>query len=304
VKRSGIDRLLSQVSSVGFDPAIDDKSAVWHDLSRRIQDQCADPRDFSSQREAWRYLAEPREIPAAERWLLRRSGKSRDGFISRYVNRPVSRTVSRFLLRTPMTPNLWTVLITFFPILGFLFLIRGTYAGFVIGAALCNVHSILDGCDGEIARAKYLDSDKGPGVDAFGDLIALLLFSIGLGLGLSRSAQHAVSHWIFLTEGILTAVFIAMRLGPNHVLDMFRRGSKAVAFSKDDEWLSRSGGRIFGKRITSLGFELTKRDVVFSTFLIVAALGLARWILHFLFIFAVATFTLSWSGRVRRETIA
>src|SRR4029077_1770847 len=125
-----------------------------------------------------------------ERWLLRRSAKSRDGFVSRYLNRPISRTVSQFLLKTSITPNLWTVLITAFPLIGFLFLVRGTYAGFVIGAVLFNAHSILDGCDGEIARAKYLDSEKGPGVDAFGDLIALLLFSLGLGFGFFPSPQH------------------------------------------------------------------------------------------------------------------
>jgi phosphatidylglycerophosphate synthase len=303
VKRNGIDELLSDVISLEFDPALGDGSAVWQKLSKRVQDQCANP-GSPSQGDAWCYLAGPREIPQAERWLLRRSAKSRDGFVSRYLNRPISRTVSQFLLKTSITPNLWTVLITAFPLIGFLFLIRGTYAGFVIGAVLFNVHSILDGCDGEIARAKYLDSEKGPGVDAFGDLIALLLFSLGLGFGLFRSAQqHGVTHWVFLSEGVLTCVFIALRLVPNHALDMLRRGPAAVAFSKDDERLRRSGGRIFGDRFTSWGFELTKRDVVFLAFLIVTALGLARWILHLLFVFALATFILSCHGRAGRETM-
>jgi hypothetical protein len=193
-------------------------------------------------------------------------------------------------------------LITAFPVIGFLFLIRGTYPGFVIGALLFNLHSILDGCDGEIARAKYLDSEKGPGVDAIGDLIALLLFSIGLGFGLFRSAhQNLVGQWAFLSEGVLASVFIALRLGPDHVLDLLRRGPAAVVFTKDDERLRRSGGRFFGDRLTSFGFELAKRDVAFFLFLIVIALGGARWILHLLFIYAVATWTLSWRGRAGRE---
>src|SRR5438270_586759 len=244
--------------------------------------------------DGWRYLLSGSDIGRGERWLLRRSGKSRDGIVSRYLNRPISRAVSRILLKIPMTPNLWTLLIILFPVIGFLFLIRGDYSGFVVGAALFNFHSILDGCDGEIARAKYLDSETGPGGDASGDLISLLLFSLGLGFGLFRGAQqHAVNQWIFLSEGVLTFVFIALRLGPDHVLDLFLRGPAAVVYSKNDDRLRRSGGRVFGDRLTSWAFELTKRDVVFLAFLISAALGLAGWILHVLFVYALVTLILS-----------
>ena len=119
-----------------------------------------------------------------------------------------------------------------------------------------------------------------------------------------RVQQHAVGHWVFLSEGVLTSVFIALRLVPDHALDLLRRGPEAVAYSKNDDRLRRSGGRIFGDRFTSWAFELTKRDVVFLAFLIGAALGLARWILHLLFVYALATLILSWRGRAGRETMA
>lgn len=300
VKRTGVEQLLRDSISLEFDPALGDESAVWAKLWEQIE---VSPVHFGS--DGWQYLINAKEIPSAERWLLRGSGKSRDGIVSRYLNRPISRAVSQFLLKTSMTPNLWTVLITAFPLIGFMFLIRGTYSGFVIGALLFNVQSVLDGCDGEIARAKYLDSEKGPGIDAVGDLISLLLFSVGLGFGLSRSAQpHAVSHWVFLLEGVLTAVFLAVRLGPDHVLDLLRRGPAAVVSTQNDQRLGRSSGRVFGDRFTAWAFELTKRDVVFFVFVIGVALGLARWILHLLFVYALVTLILSWQGRTRRETIA
>jgi phosphatidylglycerophosphate synthase len=300
VKRHGLEQFVHDSAPLENDATIGDESAVWQKLWQRVQNACVDAAPRKS--ESWRYVGDGGDVACAEGWLLRGSGKSRDGFVSRYLNRPISRTVSRFLVKTSITPNLWTILITAFPVIGFLFLIRGTYPGFVIGALLFNLHSILDGCDGEIARAKYLDSEKGPGVDAIGDLIALLLFSIGLGFGLFRGAhQNLVSQWAFLSEGVLASVFIALRLGPDHVLDLLRRGPAAVVFTKDDERLRRSGGRFFGDRLTSLGFELAKRDVAFFLFLIVIALGGARWILHLLFIYAVATWTLSWRGRAGRE---
>ncbi len=293
VKRTGVEQLLREAISLEFDPGLGDESAVWTKLWQQIE---VSPVHFDS--DGWQYLVNSREIPSAERWLLRGSGKSRDGFVSRYLNRPISRAVSQFLVKTPITPNFWTILITAFPVIGFLFLIRGSYFGFVVGALLFNVHSILDGCDGEIARAKYLDSEKGPGIDAIGDLIALLLFSIGLGFGLFRSPhQGSAGQWAFLSEGVLACVFIGLRLGPDHVLDLLRRGPAAVVFTQDDDRLRRSGGRFFGDRLTSLGFELTKRDVAFFIFLVAIAAGLARWVLHLLFFYAVGTLILSWRGR-------
>ena len=300
VKRTGVEQLLRDAISLEFDSALGDESAVWAKLWEQIE---VSPVHFGS--DGWQYLVKVKEIPSAERWLLRGSGKSRDGFVSRYMNRPISRTVSQILLKTSMTPNFWTWLITILPLIGFFLLVRGDYLGFLIGAALFNLHSILDGCDGEIARAKYLDSEKGPGIDAIGDLISLLLFSLGLGIGLSRGAQpHPVSHGIFLSEGILTFVFLALRLGPDHVMDLYRRGPAGVISTENDERLRRSGGRFFGDQFTSWAFELTKRDVVFFAFLIAAAVGLARWTLHLLFCYALITLILSRLGRSRRETAA
>lgn len=303
VKRRGLDEFIHESLTVERDQAFTEESQSWQKLWQQVEEACRQPR-VSKTELSWRYVEGCWEIARCERWLIHGSGKSRDGFVSRYLNRPISRTVSRFLVKTSITPNLWTVLITVFPMIGFLFLIRGTYSGFVIGAALFNLHSILDGCDGEIARAKYLDSEKGPGVDAIGDLISLLLFSIGLGFGLFRSAQpQTVSQCVFLSEGVLAFVFIAWRLVPDHVLDLLRRGPAAVVFTQDDDRLRRSGERFFGDRLTSWGFELTKRDVAFFVFLIAIALGLARWILHLLFIYALATFILSWRGRAGGKTM-
>jgi phosphatidylglycerophosphate synthase len=297
VKRSGLEQFVRDSVPLDLDQRFVNESTLWQELWGTFEGDC---RRALPQNGSWRYVSEPGDIPRSEQWLLLGSGKSRDGFVSRYLNRPVSRAVSQFLLKTPMTPNLWTLLITLFPIVGFLFLIRGDYFGFVAGAALYQIHSILDGCDGEIARAKYLDSEKGPGFDALGDLIALLLFSLGLGVGLFRAADAAsFSRWVFLGEGVLCFLLIASRLGP-HAFDLLRRGPVAVASSEHDESLRHSGGWVFGAQLTSMAFELTKRDIVFLAFLVLAALGLAQWILHLLFVYAVATTILLRHGRVTR----
>jgi phosphatidylglycerophosphate synthase len=296
VNRHGLEQFGHDSVPLENDSTIGDEPAFWERLWQRFESACV---RASHQIDIWRYLTRDSDIARCERWLLRGSGKSRDGLVSRYLNRPISRAVSRFVVKTSITPNGWTWLITLLAVVGFFFLTRGHYWGFVIGAALFHVHSILDGCDGEIARAKYLDSEKGPGLDALGDLIALLLFSLGVGFGLSRaSAGNGLPAWIFLTEGFLSFLFIAARLGP-HTYDLLRRGPAAVASSAHDESLRSAGGRFFGAGFTSLAFELTKRDVVYFAFLLLAALGLTQWILHLLFVYAVATLLLRKSGAAR-----
>jgi len=82
--------------------------------------------------------------------------KPQDGFVSRFLNRPISRRITSFLLKFPLHPNAWTISIFVLPVIASVFLARGDYVSVIIGAAVFQAFSILDGCDGEIARAKNL----------------------------------------------------------------------------------------------------------------------------------------------------
>ena len=67
---------------------------------------------------------------------------------------------------------------------------------------------MLDGCDGEIARAKYLESDRGGRVDSYCDMIGGFLFVLGLGVGLSRvSFPHTD---LYVVEGVLSVVLVSL----------------------------------------------------------------------------------------------
>src|SRR5437660_9976827 len=123
--------------------------------------------------------------------------KPQDGFVSRFLNRPISRRITSFLLKFPLHPNAWTISIFVLPVIASVFLARGDYVSVIIGAAVFQAFSILDGCDGEIARAKNLESKFGERLDYFCDFMASLLYVLALGLGLRR-----------VTEGIICAVLI------------------------------------------------------------------------------------------------
>ena len=212
--------------------------------------------------------------------------KPQDGFVSRFLNRPISRRITNVLLQFPIHPNAWTISIFVLPLIACVFLARGNYVSIVIGAAIFQVFSILDGCDGEISRAKNLESKLGERLDYFCDFIASLLYVLALGFGLHRSS-----------EGIACAVLITA----NELLLRAGKSQTAVAPSTSHEsfytrhraMIGHSGLLNLGERFVWWLFQLTKRDMAIVVFLILALLGLAEWILHLWMIVAGASLVLS-----------
>jgi phosphatidylglycerophosphate synthase len=218
--------------------------------------------------------------------------KPQDGFVSRFLNRPISRCITPFLLKFAIHPSAWTISIFVLPLIACLFFVRGDYVSVAIGAAIFQAFSILDGCDGEIARAKNLESKFGERLDHFCDFLASLLYVLALGLGLHR-----------LSEGVVCAVLITAN-------EWLLRGGKSeisVASSTLHESLyARHRGMIGHSGLLNLGerfvwwlFQLTKRDMTVFVFLVLALLGLAEWILHLWMIVAGASVILSAIAAIR-----
>jgi len=212
--------------------------------------------------------------------------KPQDGFVSRFLNRPISRRITAFLLKFPIRPNGWTVSIFVLPLIAGVFLVRGDYVSIIIGAAIFQVFSILDGCDGEIARAKNLESKLGERLDYLCDFIASLLYVLTLGVGLHRSS-----------EGIVCAVLITA----NELFLRVSRSKMAVAssplhdsfYARHHAMIGHSGLLKLGERSVWWLFQLTKRDMAILVFLMLALLDLADWILNLWTIVAGASLVLS-----------
>ncbi len=233
------------------------------------------------------YLTNPAQIPRCEQRLLGESGKSQDGLVSRFINRPFSRAITRLLLKTPITPSAWTLAIFFLQIAGAILLFRGDRAGIILGLCFFQFYSILDGCDGEIARAKYLSSPRGAQLDTWCDTIGHLLMVVSLGFGLGRQVplyfyeSMAVAGLIFANELLLAAPAGATRSSTEPESALYPRHQKMLANSG----LLARGGRVLGWLV-----QLTKRDVAVLFFLVLGIVGRPAWILHLLGV--VAAFSL------------
>ena len=300
VNRRALANFISLAPVLELETLIVDAVELWKKLARVFAEVCRDAGE-TGRIAGWRYVAEPREIARCERWFLRDTSKPQDGFIARFLNRPISRTISRRLLKSSVTPNAWTWSILVLPIAGFVSLRRGDYLGFVSGAALFQIYSIVDGCDGEIARAKYLESDRGRRFDTLCDVLGSVVFAIGLGLGLYRTNSR---DWLYMGEGIFCALIIAANewlLRTPKIETDFTPSTltNETLYPRHRALIQRSGLLFLGEKVVWWLFQLTKRDVAIFLFLLLAIAGRPQWILHLWIAVSTVSLLLAVIARLR-----
>ncbi|MGH7910478.1 MAG: HAD hydrolase-like protein, partial [Candidatus Dormibacteraceae bacterium] len=123
--------------------------------------------------EAWWFDVDtPRDHRKGSRYLLRATGKPLDGAIAAHLNRAISQRV--------LTPALLAVFPRITPnqvtLIAFAVMVAAA-ATFAVGAPipaalLVAFSSVLDGCDGEVARLTYRSSTYGTFLDAVLDRVA------------------------------------------------------------------------------------------------------------------------------------
>jgi phosphatidylglycerophosphate synthase len=153
--------------------------------------------------EAGRFpLTEAADARPAETWLLRSLIKQREGFMSRHFERKISLAITRRLAVTRVTPDLMTLVSVGIGLLGAQFFLSASPVYQLVGALLFLTHSILDGCDGELARLKFMESPHGAILDFWGDNVVHVGVFACMAVGLSF-AQEAT--WP-LALGALTVI--------------------------------------------------------------------------------------------------
>ena len=158
-------------------------------------------------------VGSPGDAVAAERALLATLGSPSDGPIARF-DRALSTRLSRHLVRTPLRPNHITTIGTLIGLTGAWCLAQGSYAWEVLGALLFWLAVIVDGCDGEVARLKFLESRIGYLYDVTTDNIVHAAIFAGMGIGLYRAdpTQPFLLLGALLVGGLVAATAATMSL--------------------------------------------------------------------------------------------
>jgi phosphatidylglycerophosphate synthase len=135
----------------------------------------------------WQRVLTPQERLLAEQKLNRSLVKPTDGIFAR-MNRKVSIPISRQIIRFPITPNMVSLFTLGVSLTAGVFFAFGGYRNMLLGAILSLFASILDGCDGEVARLKLQESAFGCWLETICDYLYYLFIFSGMTIGLVRTS--------------------------------------------------------------------------------------------------------------------
>lgn len=199
--------------------------------------------------------------------ILRGTAKPGDGLVSRWFNRPISQRISWVVLLIPgARPIHATIAAALFALVMFWGVLTGGKEGLMLGGILFQAASVIDGVDGEMARATFRATDFGKSLDSAIDMATNFLFVLALTLHLGRHGPPYVLWMGFWSIGLMVtgAVLIGWRT---------RAGGAPLSF----DLLKRSGPiHNLVDLIYWVVQTLSSRDCFAFLFMILIILGLAH----------------------------
>ena len=145
-------------------------------------------------------------LAAVEHGLFKGLESASDGWVDRHLNRKLSRWFSQRFVRMTLTPHHITFLACAIGLLAAFCFAQGSWAGGVLGALLLQWSAVIDCCDGEVARLRFLESASGYYLDiACDNLVHIAVF-----IGIAWSSYQLMGQPRLLLLGGLAAFGTAM----------------------------------------------------------------------------------------------
>lgn len=205
------------------------------------------------------------DFPRAERWLLRSLVKETDGFFTRHFERPISLSITRRLAATRVSPNAMTLLSVGVGLAGAALFLSSAAAFQFAGALLFVLQSILDDCDGELARVRFAESRFGGVLDFWGDNVVHSAVFGCLAIGWSRALRDP---WPLLAgAAAIAGTLLSAGFVFRYAMRDAREGPQFISVT------SAPAGRL-----SRMADMLARRDFIYLV-VVLSAFGKARWFL-------------------------
>jgi phosphatidylglycerophosphate synthase len=214
------------------------------------------------------------------------------GLVARYLNKPVSFRITRYVLcRLPITPNGVTLFAAAVGLAGAALVASGAARLMLLGFLLAHVQSILDGCDGELARVRFQQSALGEWLDTVvDDALNLVLFA-AVGVGVFRLTGE-MRHLLLGAGGALMLLvynLVAYR-------ELLRQGEGGEVI-KVRWWFTKGADlkTLYGKKRGPLSqlLSIGRRDFFLLAWLVFAAIGLLPLVPLYAFLVALPEFVVA-----------
>ena len=222
-----------------------------------------------------RLSSDEKSVKKAENLIFSHVGKTETGWISRNINSKISLPTSRLLVRAPLTPNMVSVMINIIGVLSGPFYALGHP---VLGALFLQIATILDRCDGEVARVKLMETKRGQWVDTISDQVTVLSFVIGVHIGYYLMTKNPVA---IVLGGFNLGVFIFFLIWSFYFLAKYTNSGSLVAYFNVDRIIGDEH-RSFVHKLIGIVRPMSRRNFYSLGFLIVAIIGGYPWVVGIL----------------------
>lgn len=216
----------------------------------------------------WEDVDTPGARSVAVRKVRRSLIPGDDGLVSRHLNRRVSIHLSRLAVRLRLTPNVVSLIAFSLAILA------GVSFGvglLIPGALMVQLSSIIDGSDGEVARARFMASNWGGIFDSMLDRLADSAIYIGIGIYLMQDSASLLE--MLIVFGALAGAPLSMMLKDRYRIATGHpwRGTEADGFSR--YMLATRDGRLL---LVMIG-GLTGQLLITTAYTAITTLALLGW---------------------------
>ena len=140
----------------------------------------------------------------------------------------LSSKISPFFIKTSLTPNQVTTISGLFGVLGSYMLILDSHIYLIISAIFIQLYTILDLVDGDIARAKKMQSYFGMWLDIFFDKLIDFLIIVGMSVGVYLRTEDPLMLFVgMLLMGVVFSIQFIMTLNETY-FKTSRDGNKEI----------------------------------------------------------------------------
>lgn len=208
----------------------------------------------------------------AEDLIFAHVGKTATGWLSRNINSKISLPTSRLLVRTPLTPNMISVLINIIGMMCGVF-----YAiGHPVWGALCmQAATILDRCDGEVARVKLMETHRGQWVDTISDQVTVLSFMLGVPIGYYVISKSPLA---VILGAVNVSIFIFFVVWSFYFLKKYTNSGSLVTYFDVDKLVEGRKASLM-RRLIKIVRPMGRRNFYSLAFLMIAIVGGYFWLL-------------------------